>query len=100
MTFLNNYIVLEDPIINHIFMQQVDQITGKKNTMGIIEQLAQIKSEEALEKGRAEGQEISSRLFVENLLRNTEFSLEKVASLANVSVDFVHTVKNSFINIV
>ena len=94
MTFLNNYIVLEDPIINRIFMQQVDQITGKKNTMGIIEQLAQIKSEEALEKGRAEGQEISSRLFVENLLRNTEFSLEKVASLANVTVDFVRAVKD------
>ena len=63
--------------------------------MGIIEQLAQIKSEEAREEGRAEGQEISSRLFVENLLKNTEFSLEKVASLANVSVDFVRTVKST-----
>jgi hypothetical protein len=80
-------------------MEQIDQITGKRNTMGIIEQLAQIKSEEALERGLqtglAQGQQISSRLFVENLLKKTEFSLEKIASLANVPVGFVHSVKST-----
>jgi len=99
MTFLNNSIVLEDPIINRIFIQQLDRITGKKNTMGINEQLAQIKSEEDREDGllvgRTEGQQISSRLFVENLLKNTDFSLEKMASLANVNIDFVRAVKNT-----
>ena len=76
-------------------MEQIDQITGKKNTMGIIEQLAQIKSEEAREEGLAQGQEISRRLFVENLLKNTEFSMEKIASLAGVPVELVHSVKNN-----
>jgi len=53
--------------------------------MGIIEQLAEIKTEEGVEK--------ATRLFVENLLANTDFTAEKIAFLAGVSVDFVKIIK-------
>jgi len=49
---------------------------------------------DTLEYVRMESREETSRLFVENLLKESEFSVEKIASLANVSVDFVNEVKN------
>ena len=107
--FLNNYIIFRKPETNLIFMDRLNQITGKRNTMGIAEQLAEIKAKEALEvglqkgmmeglqkgleRGRAEERENTSTAFVQNLLANTEFSIEKIASLANVSVDFVKKVQ-------
>jgi flagellar biosynthesis/type III secretory pathway protein FliH len=99
--FLNNYITFRKPETNLIFMDRLNQITGKRNTMGIAEQLAEIKAKEALEeglqkgleRGRAEEREKTSAAIVQNLLANTEFSIEKIASLANVSVDFVKKVQ-------
>ena len=85
MSFLNNYIVFKNPETYRIFNKQVDQITGQTNTMGILEQLAEIKAAEAFEKSR--------ELFVKNLLANTEFSSEKIASLADTSLDFVNKIK-------
>ncbi|HWK08179.1 MAG TPA: hypothetical protein VNS58_31335 [Puia sp.] len=89
MTFLNNYVLFKNPQINLIFMERVDQITGKKNTMGIIEQLAAIKAEEALEQGRLEEKANSVKAF----LINTEFSEDKIASFIGVPVSFVEKVK-------
>jgi len=93
MAFLNNYVVFKNPETYRIFKERVDKITGKKNTMGILEQIAEIKAAEALEKGRAEGEELANRRFVEYLLTNTDFSLDKIASEANVSLDFVNRIK-------
>jgi len=87
LTFLNNYVLFEDQETNSIFTKELDRITGKNYTMGIIEQLAEIKVQEEREK--------NSRLFVENLLKGTDFSLEKIASLAGVSVAFVEKMKVS-----
>jgi predicted XRE-type DNA-binding protein len=89
MTFLENYVGFKKPETNRIFRERIDQKTGKENTMGIIEQLAEIKAEEA----RAEALENASRLFVENLLKQSDFSQAKIASLANVSLSFVKKVK-------
>ena len=50
--------------------------------------------EKGLEKGRIEGEEKSKRVFVMNLLSNTDFTVEKIASLANVTVEFVNQIKN------
>ena len=74
-------------------MKQVDQITGKKNTMGIIEQLAEIKAEEAMAKGRLEEKKNS----VKALLNNTKFSVNRIAFILGVSVPFVKKVKGSLI---
>jgi predicted transposase YdaD len=93
LTFLNNYVLFEKQETNLIFMKELDIITGKAKTMGIIEQLAEIRAQEGHEMGLEEGRVESSRLFVGNLLQETDFSIEKIASLANVSVDFVKEVK-------
>ena len=41
------------------------------------------------------GREEKSRLFVENLLRETDFSSEKISGLADVTVDYVDEVRKS-----
>jgi len=41
-----------------------------------------------------EGKEEAATGFVENLLKESDFVVEKIASLANVSVEFVNKVKN------
>jgi hypothetical protein len=92
MIFLHNYVLFQKSQTNSIFMEQVDQITGKRNTMGIEEQLAEIKAGEARKEGEEKVQTIT-RLFVENLLKGSDFSLEKIASMANVSLSFVKKVK-------
>lgn len=91
MSFLKNYVRFKKPETNRTFNRRVDLKTGKKNTMGIIEQLAEMKAEEALEKGREEGNKKAVRL----LLNNTEFSISKIAELVGVSVSFVKKVKVS-----
>jgi len=53
--------------------------------MGLIEQIREIKIQEVREE--------EAKRFIENLLSNTDFSLEKIASLAGVSVPFVEKVK-------
>ena len=42
---------------NRKFMEQTDAIFEKKNTMGVIEQLAEIRHREGIELGREEGKE-------------------------------------------
>jgi flagellar biosynthesis/type III secretory pathway protein FliH len=51
--------------------------------------------EMGMEKGLEQERENSSRLFVVNLLKDGNFSLEKIASLANVTVDFVNKIKKA-----
>lgn len=53
--------------------------------MGIIEQLAEIKAEEATAEAREK--------FVKRLLTNTEFSVNKIAELVEVPASFVKKVK-------
>jgi hypothetical protein len=49
--------------------------------------------EKGIEKGRQEEKIKEKKLFVENLLRNTEFDNQRIASLAGVSIAFVGKVK-------
>ena len=102
MRFLNNYVQFKKPENNRIFRVEVDKRTGKTNTMGILEQLIEIKSQEAREEGRAEAFEEANKKVratqeeaVKAFLSNTEFSVEKIASLVKVSVPFVEQVKES-----
>lgn len=77
-TFLNNYIRFEKSTTYRIFEKQLDILTEKKNTMGIVEQVIEVRTKE----------------FVANLLKETRFSVTKIASLANVSEEFVVRIKN------
>jgi predicted transposase YdaD len=106
LSFLKNYVPFENPEENRIFMDKIDLTTGKRNTMGIIEQLADMRAKEAREEGILEGRtegmleglQKAKREMVENLLHQTEFSDDKVASIANVSVTLVAQVRKDLRN--
>jgi predicted transposase/invertase (TIGR01784 family) len=99
LTFLDNYVLFAKPEMNRIFRVELDRLSGKKNTMGIIEQVAEIRAEKALKKGRKEGREEGrteeKTQVVRRLLADKEFSIAKIASIAGVSVDFVEKVKKN-----
>ena len=93
------HVLFDKPEMNRIFRKALDCISGKKNTMGIIEQVAEIRAEEALEKGREEGREEGrteeKTEVIKRLLSDKEFSIARIASIAGVSVAFVEKVKKS-----
>ena len=86
LTFLKNYVVFKKSETNRNFMEQTDQILGKSKTMGIFEQLAEIKHQEGIE----EGLEKAARV----LLANTNLSPSKIAEELGVTVDFVDKIKS------
>jgi predicted transposase YdaD len=106
MIFLNNYVLFKEPENNSNFMEQVDAKTGKNNTMGILEQLAEIKAEEALEKGREEGK-IEGREegkieanenAVKALLKSTNFSASEIAEVLCLNQSIVEKIKSGLSN--
>jgi hypothetical protein len=60
--------------------------------MGIIEYLAEIKRQEAVEEGRRQGATKATRRVVKNLLKDSSFSLEKIASLVEAPLEVVKKV--------
>lgn len=86
VAFLKNYVVFKKPETNRKFDVEIDQLITKTESMDIFEQLIEIKAEEAREEEQAK--------FVRYLLRDTEFSPDKIASLVGVSIDFVEQIKN------
>ncbi|MES1249713.1 MAG: hypothetical protein ABUL46_03470 [Chitinophaga rupis] len=90
MSFLHNYIRFEKPETNRIFEEEIDRLTGKTNTMGIIEQVKQMKLDEATEKGRMEEKaEVVKRLL------GRDYSVGEITVIAGVAVGFVNKVKAS-----
>jgi predicted transposase YdaD len=83
--FLRNYVLFEKPETNRKFDNLFRQ-TDKTSVMNTVEYLKM--------EGRSEGKKEAAVAFVENLLKGCDFSIEKIASLANVSVEFVNKVKS------
>jgi hypothetical protein len=75
---------------NRIFREEIKS-KDKIHIMGIDEYVKLEGIEEGIEIGRKE----SDRRFVENLLRETEFSAERISALLGVSVEFVEEVMKS-----
>ncbi len=71
LVFLKNYIRFENPETNRIFKEEIDHITGKKNTMDIFEQVAEWKLQDAKEEGKKEGVEEGKNQSVRSALANT-----------------------------
>ena len=92
LRFLENAILFENPEMNRIFTAQI-QSQDKSNTMGIDEYMQMVGREEGIEIGVEKGRAEERQTLVENLLSQTEFSDEKIAILANVTVDFVNEIK-------
>jgi len=79
--FLRNYVLFDKPETNRKFDKLFKQ-SDKVNVMNTVEYL------------KMEGREEAAASFVENLLKGSDFAVEKIASLANVTVDFVNEIKN------
>ena len=92
-SFIENYVLFEKPEYNRIFKEEIDGITNKPNTMDIIEQVAVIREEKAMVVGREEGIIEAKHGVVKKMLLETNFSEEKIASLADVSVNVVKEMK-------
>ena len=93
-SFLNNYEPFDDEEIFLNFTNAVNTMTGKTNTMTVIEQVAEIRAAEALEKGLKMGKEDQSRKVIKNLLTDSSFSMTKIAKLVGVSLSFVKKVRS------
>jgi hypothetical protein len=85
LTFLHNYVKFEEPETNRIFETEIDRLTGKINTMGIIEQVRQMKIEAAKEEAVAE----KDTEVVRNLISKTDLSDKEIAAIVSVSEAFV-----------
>jgi len=79
MKFLYNYVLFEDPEMNRNFMKTI-RSQDKNNYMGIDEYI------------RLEAKEEAQEEFVKNLLGEFDLPVEKIASLANTTVEFVNEV--------
>jgi hypothetical protein len=93
LNFLRNYILFENPELNLKFDEGL-RPNDKFNAMNTIEYLRMEGKEEGLEEGRIEKEII----FVRKLLAATDFSDEKIADLADVSLEFVKEVRKGKIS--
>src|ERR1700733_2002691 len=84
LRFLDQYITFENRETIRIFKDKIDEITGKKNTMDILEDIV------AKPRVRKKVREI-----VKNLLTETSLSVEEIAKSINEPVSFVKEVKKS-----
>jgi hypothetical protein len=89
LTFLDNYVRFENPENNRIFINEIDNLTGKKNFMDIFQQVEAIKREEGVEEGLKKGLENS----VKALLTKTEFPPEKIAYVLEVPLPLVKKIQ-------
>lgn len=94
LSFLNNYVQFDKPETIRIFEEEIDRLTGKSNTMGIIEQVKQIKLDEARDEARKEGRTEEKAQVVKRLLARG-YSVKEITVIAAVTVGFVNKVKAS-----
>ena len=85
LSFLKNYILFAKPQTNLIFDRELNQISDKIKSMGIIEYVAEMRAEENFQKERQK--------IVKRLLTKTELPMKTIASIADVSIYYVQKVK-------
>ena len=84
--FLYNYVVFKNPERNRKFIEESNRYSDKNiTTMGIVEQMHEIKRQEGVEEGLEKA--------VRSLLTKREFSAEEIAELLDVPVALVEKVK-------
>jgi hypothetical protein len=110
LVFLRGFIYIPNREINLNFNRQIDLITGKSNTMGIWEIVAEEAMEKGIKKGeskerrrsrieieksKAETEKKSKAEVVKNLLSANRFTIAEIATFASVSENFVEEVKKT-----
>ncbi|WP_159468080.1 hypothetical protein [Dyadobacter sp. 3J3] len=96
--FLKTFVHIENSEINSKFDMEINLLTGKETSMGIIETIKMLAKEEGMEEGLEKGLENGKVIFVRNLLSNYDFDVNKIAMLADVSADFVEKVQAELTN--
>jgi len=81
--FLNNYVAFGNPAVNRTFINEAEKIIEKRKNMDIFEQIQELRAEER------------TRRIVKNLLKQTNWTMERIASMTEASVDFVKEVKRN-----
>ncbi len=93
LRFLKLYVRFESRKLIIKFDDELDIITNRQNTMGlkefVLDRERRMARKEGREEGREEEREEKNSIFTKNLVTQTDFSDEKIASLANVDVEFV-----------
>jgi len=79
------------------FDTEIDLLTNKQTTMGIEQFLVQKAENAGMEKGMEIMKTEDNLRFVKSLLAQTDFTLQKIAQVADVSVAFVEEVKASLV---
>ena len=113
LRFLKLYVRFENKELISKFDEELDKITNQSNTMGlkefVLDRERRMARKEGRQEGRQEGREegreegmsikeIEDKTnFTKNLLTQTDFSEEKIASLVGVDIEFVRQVKSSLI---
>jgi hypothetical protein len=92
MNFLQFYVRFDSEELDTQFNLEVDEITHQnKIPMTLEEAILQIVKEEAEERSLRK----RDTDFVQTLLRETEFSIEEIARLVGVSIEFVEEIQQS-----
>lgn len=92
MKFLKFYVVLNDANLNMSFEMETSRFTLKTYTnMGIDEAVIYIEKEEAKEEVRLE----RNTAFTKSLLNKNSFSLEEIAELVDVPLEFVKQINDN-----
>lgn len=91
--FIRLYVNFANPKTAIKFDKAIDVLTNNVQPMGIREQIIQMAEQKGRKQGRNEGRDEGRKerdtVFVENLLRTTDFSDERIAEVADISVGFV-----------
>lgn len=95
LNFLRFYIRFENPDSIVKFDQQIDSITNQPKNMGLEEFLLYRAEKLGMRQGLAQGIEQQNKLLIQNLLTQTDFTVEKIASLVGVSTDVVVKIKTT-----
>jgi hypothetical protein len=101
LQFLKLYIRFENQELINKFDTELDIIKNQQTTMGLEEFVLDRERRVGRKEGREEGmsiKEIEDKTnFTKNLLTQTDFSEEKIASLVGVEIEFVKQVKSSLL---
>lgn len=89
-SFLNRHVNFASPETAIKFEKEIALLTNQQSPMGIQEMILEMTKQEA----KAETTTERNTFFVENLFRSTDFTNEKIAAIAGVSVEFVQEIKH------
>ncbi|BAV06016.1 cytoplasmic protein [Filimonas lacunae] len=98
VAFIKRYVHLGNSPLFNKFEEEIKLLTENPAYMGILEQVLQIDTEEAEKRGAISGRligiEEGKAQIVANLLVNSDFDIQTIASLTGESIDFIIEIKN------